>query len=118
MGVFFIDSSQTYSTTTVLRRYTSGAIGSVVAVEEGYGHSADLDRIESGGCIEGAAPDLISRKAYERGRAQQGTLGSGNHFLEVQAVDEVTDPATAAAFGLEKGSLAVGVLVWLQVLAY
>lgn len=69
-------------------------------MEKGYGSPSDLERIESGGCIDGADPDIISRKAYERGRAQQGTLGSGNHFLEIQFVDEIYDEKAANAFGL------------------
>jgi tRNA-splicing ligase RtcB len=77
------------------------------AVEEGYGTAEDLDCIESRGCIEGADPDIISAKAYERGRAQQGTLGSGNHFLEIQYVDEVYDEQAAQAFGLFRGHLTV-----------
>ena len=74
--------------------------GAKWAVGEGYGEPSDLERIESGGHIEGADPSLISQKAYERGRAQQGTLGSGNHFLEIQYVDEIYDEEAASAFGL------------------
>jgi tRNA-splicing ligase RtcB len=70
------------------------------AVENGYGENDDLLHTESGGCLEGADPSLISEKAYERGRAQQGTLGSGNHFLEVQYVEEVYDKKSADALGL------------------
>lgn len=77
------------------------------AVEKGYGDAADLERIESGGEIQGADPDLISKKAYERGRAQQGTLGSGNHFLEIQYVDEIYDETAANAMGLFKGQMTV-----------
>lgn len=77
------------------------------AVENGYGESEDLERIESGGCIEGADPSIISDKAYERGRAQQGTLGSGNHFLEVQYVDEIYDERAATELGLFKGQITV-----------
>ncbi len=77
------------------------------AVEEGYGEMSDLERIESGGCIDGANPDLISKKAYERGRAQQGTLGSGNHFLEIQYVDEIYDEKSANAIGLFEGQITV-----------
>lgn len=76
-------------------------------VEQGMGESADLERIESGGYIEGADPSLISDKAYERGRAQQGTLGSGNHFLEIQHVDEIYDEKAANALGLFKGQVTV-----------
>jgi tRNA-splicing ligase RtcB len=77
------------------------------AVERGMGHAEDLERTESGGRIEGADPSLISEKAYERGRAQQGTLGSGNHFLEIQHVDEVYDEGAANALGLFRGQVTV-----------
>ncbi len=77
------------------------------AVENGYGDSSDLERIESGGCIEGADPSIISDKAYERGRAQQGTLGSGNHFLEVQYVDEIYDEKAATELSLFKDQITV-----------
>lgn len=81
--------------------------GAQWAVEQGIGEAPDLERIESGGFIEGADPDIISRKAYERGRAQQGTLGSGNHFLEVQHVDEIYDEKVANALGLFVGQVTV-----------
>jgi tRNA-splicing ligase RtcB (3'-phosphate/5'-hydroxy nucleic acid ligase) len=77
------------------------------AVEQGFGEGADLEKIESGGCIEGADPSLISKKAYERGRAQQGTLGSGNHFLEVQYVDEIYDETAANSIGIFKDQVTV-----------
>ncbi|WP_333654355.1 RtcB family protein [Dissulfurispira sp.] len=77
------------------------------AVEKGLGDASDLEKIESGGCLEGADPSIVSQKAYERGRAQQGTLGSGNHFLEVQYVDEIYDEKTANALGLFKDQVTV-----------
>ncbi len=77
------------------------------AVENGFGEAADMERIESGGMIEGADPSLISSKAYERGRAQQGTLGSGNHFLEIQYVDEIYDENAANSLGLFEGQMTV-----------
>ncbi|MCI0468742.1 MAG: RtcB family protein [Nitrospirae bacterium] len=77
------------------------------AVEKGFGEPSDIERIESGGCLEGADPALISRKAYERGRAQQGTLGSGNHFLEIQYVDEIYDDKAAHLLGLFKNQITV-----------
>jgi tRNA-splicing ligase RtcB len=77
------------------------------AVEQGFGDAGDLDKTESGGCIEGADPSLISKKAYERGGAQQGTLGSGNHFLEVQYVDEVYDEKAANVMGLFRDQVTV-----------
>jgi tRNA-splicing ligase RtcB len=77
------------------------------AVEQGYGEADDLGRIESGGTIPGADPDAVTGKAYERGRGQVGSLGSGNHFLEVQVVDEVRLPDVAAALGLAPGRVTV-----------
>ncbi|MBI3591976.1 MAG: RtcB family protein [Nitrospirae bacterium] len=77
------------------------------AVEKGLGDASDLGRIESGGCLEGADPSLISKKAYDRGGAQQGTLGSGNHFLEVQYVDQIYDEGAANALGLFKDQITV-----------
>lgn len=76
-------------------------------VEQGLGEAEDLERIESGGALAGADPDAVSPRALERGASQLGSLGSGNHFLEVQVVDEVYEPATAQAFGLFEGGLAV-----------
>lgn len=77
------------------------------AVERGYGEASDLERIESHGCIDNADPSLISSKAYQRGQAQQGTLGSGNHFLEIQYVDKIYDPLAADGFGLFEGQVTV-----------
>jgi tRNA-splicing ligase RtcB (3'-phosphate/5'-hydroxy nucleic acid ligase) len=77
------------------------------AVSRGYGSRADLDHIEEGGCLRGADPDVISARAYTRGRPQLGTLGSGNHFVEIDYVDEVYDPAAASALGLERDRIAV-----------
>lgn len=77
------------------------------AVEQGFGDAGDLEKTESGGCIEGADSSLISNKAYERGKAQQGTLGSGNHFLEVQYVDEIYDERAANSLGLFYGQVTV-----------
>jgi tRNA-splicing ligase RtcB (3'-phosphate/5'-hydroxy nucleic acid ligase) len=81
--------------------------GAQWAVEQGFGEPGDLKKIESGGCIEGADPSLISNKAYERGRSQQGTLGSGNHFLEVQYVDEIYDEKAANSLGLFRDQVTV-----------
>ncbi len=75
------------------------------AVERGLGGGDDLEHTEEEGCLDGADPGLVSEKAFKRGREQQGTLGSGNHFLEVQYVDKVYSPEAAAAFGLEEGAL-------------
>jgi tRNA-splicing ligase RtcB len=81
--------------------------GAMWAVENGFGESSDIERIESRGMIDGADPSLISNKAYERGRAQQGTLGSGNHFLEIQYVDEIYDENAANSLGLFEGQMTV-----------
>jgi tRNA-splicing ligase RtcB len=75
------------------------------AVENGYGWSQDLERIEAGGTIDGADPDHVSQRATERGRAQVGTLGSGNHFIEIGYVGEVYDDEAATALGLSVGSV-------------
>ena len=77
------------------------------AVEQGFGDASDLEKIESGGYIDGADPSLISKKAYERGRVQQGTLGSGNHFLEVQYIDEIYDEKAANSLGFFPGQVTV-----------
>jgi len=71
-------------------------------VERGYGWHRDLVRMEEGGCIEGADPSIVTDHAIQRGINQLGTLGSGNHYLEVQVVsnDRIFDPVTAAAFGI------------------
>jgi tRNA-splicing ligase RtcB len=75
-------------------------LGARWAVERGYGWADDPDVIESGGTMPQADPDAVSPEAKKRGRAQIGTLGSGNHFLEVQVVDEIYDLRAAGAMGL------------------
>lgn len=70
------------------------------AVKQGFGLEEDQEYIEERGCIQGADPDLISDRALERGKAQLGTLGSGNHFVEVGYVDEVYDEHAAKDLGL------------------
>ncbi len=78
------------------------------AVEQGYGWPEDLEAIEGGGALPGANPEKVSRRAKERGLAQLGTLGSGNHFLEVQVIDHIYDPERAAAMGIrETGQVVV-----------
>jgi len=74
--------------------------GAIWAVEHGMGEREDVELSESGGALEGADPSVISDRAYERGVAQQGTLGSGNHFLEIQYVEEIYDQAAADKLGL------------------
>jgi tRNA-splicing ligase RtcB len=74
-------------------------------VEHGYGRNEDLEYTEDHGAIKGADPDAVSSRAYERGKSQSGTLGSGNHFIEVQVIDKVFDESLAAVFGLEIGQV-------------
>ncbi len=81
--------------------------GAKWAIEKGFGTAEDLDHIEEKGCIEGGDPDRISEKAMERGKAQLGTLGSGNHFVEVGYVAEIFDEAIAQALGLWKDQVTV-----------
>lgn len=76
-------------------------MGAAWAVQEGMGDDADLARTEECGCIKDADFSKVGKRAKKRGRPQIGTLGSGNHFLEVQAVDEIYEPETAKAFGIE-----------------
>ncbi len=76
-------------------------------VEHGYGRHDDLEYTEERGAIKGAIPDAVSERAYERGKAQSGTLGSGNHFLEVQAIDQIYDKEAAGIFELEAGQVTV-----------
>ncbi len=77
------------------------------AVAEGFGQTDDTPYIEAGGCIPGADPNAVSERAYNRGRNQLGTLGSGNHFIEVGVVDSIYDAPAAQALGLEPGQLTV-----------
>jgi tRNA-splicing ligase RtcB len=76
-------------------------------VGRGLATEADLDHTEARGCLEGARPEMVSERALERGYDQCGTLGSGNHFLEVQIVDAVFDQRAAGAMGLEKDMVCV-----------
>jgi tRNA-splicing ligase RtcB len=80
--------------------------GARYVVRHGRGWDEDLDHTEAGGCLDGADPDAVSKRAAERGKNQVGSLGAGNHFLEIQAVDEVFDAATAEAFGMAVGGIA------------
>jgi len=77
------------------------------AVSQGMGEPEDLVFTEAGGCIPGADPDAVSHKAHERGRDQTGTLGSGNHFEEIQVVSEIYDEQAANALGLFLGHVTV-----------
>ncbi len=77
------------------------------AVQRGYGTKEDLECTEEGGAMQGADPLAVSERAYERGKAQSGTLGSGNHFLEIQVIDQLYDSKLADAFGLTLGQVTV-----------
>jgi len=76
--------------------------GSRWALEKGFGEAEDIVVTEESGCIKGANPDKVSGKAKKRGIPQLGTLGSGNHFLEVEVVDEIYDRDTADAMGINE----------------
>jgi tRNA-splicing ligase RtcB len=77
------------------------------AVEKGYGTQDDLECTEEYGAIQGADPDAVSDRAYERGKAQSGTLGSGNHFLEIQVIDQLYDRDLCDTFGMDLGQITV-----------
>ncbi len=81
--------------------------GAAWAVEHGYGTESDLEYIEENGCVQAADSNLVSQKALERGRSQLGTLGSGNHFLEVGYVAEIYDKKAAQVLGLEMDQVTV-----------
>ncbi|PMQ01929.1 MAG: RNA-splicing ligase RtcB [Dictyoglomus sp. NZ13-RE01] len=83
------------------------ANGARWAVKKGYGSKEDLNRIEEGGCLRYANPDKVSKKAKERGESQLGTLGSGNHFLEVQVVSRVFEPEIAEKIGIFEGQIVI-----------
>jgi tRNA-splicing ligase RtcB len=77
------------------------------AVERGYGIAEDLECTEENGEIQGADPSVVSERAYKRGKAQSGTLGSGNHFLEVQVIDQLYDRDVCDELGLDLGQITV-----------
>jgi len=79
------------------------------AVDEGYGREEDLARTEERGCMAGARPEAVSDRARRRQRDEMGTLGSGNHYLEVQRVARIYDAASADAFGLRKDQVVVSI---------
>jgi tRNA-splicing ligase RtcB (3'-phosphate/5'-hydroxy nucleic acid ligase) len=81
--------------------------GAAWAVERGYGSPEDLEHTEDSGALPGADPAAVSERAYARGQDQVGTLGSGNHFLEIQVVEEVFDSEAAQAYGLRPGQVTV-----------
>ena len=83
--------------------------GAAWAVKAGYGRPEDLERLEEGGSMAGADPSAVSSRAKQRGGPQLGTLGSGNHFIEIQEVVEIYDAQAARAFGLFEGQLALSI---------
>lgn len=78
-----------------------------VVRQRGFGFEEDLEHAESNGCLDDADPGKVSVRAHERGRGQLGSMGSGNHFVELQLVESVVDPAAAAAMGLAAGQATV-----------
>jgi tRNA-splicing ligase RtcB len=85
------------------------ANGAKWAVENGYGIKDDLRFIEAGGCIAGANPAQVSEQAKKRQLSEMGTLGSGNHYLELQKVIEIYDEDAARAFGIEKDDVKISI---------
>ena len=81
--------------------------GAAWALEHGWGDARDLERIEEQGQMAGAKPEWVSERAKERQRQEMGTLGSGNHYLEVQAVAEIFDAKVAEVFGLQQDAVVV-----------
>ena len=81
--------------------------GSRWALKQGYANEADVRRTEEGGRLEGADPAKVSQRAKQRGRPQLGTLGAGNHFIEIDVVDQIFDPHAAQVMGLQEGNLVV-----------
>lgn len=79
------------------------------AVEQGFGNRDDLERVEEHGCMQGAEPAEVSDHAKKRQRDEMGTLGSGNHYLEVQHVAEVYDPQVGAAFNVKPGDAVISI---------
>ncbi len=80
------------------------------AIEKGFAERLDKDSIEDYGRLENAEPDFVSKKAIDRGREELGTLGAGNHFLEIDVVEKVFDASLASSFGLFPGQI----LVWMH----
>ncbi|MEW6076387.1 MAG: RtcB family protein [Thermodesulfobacteriota bacterium] len=78
------------------------ATGAPWAIKRGLGEEGDIDRTEDGGCMAGADPEAVSDRALERGKKQLGTLGSGNHFIEVGVIEEIFDQRAAVRMGLHQ----------------
>ncbi|MCD6590300.1 RtcB family protein [Candidatus Woesearchaeota archaeon] len=81
--------------------------GSYWALEKGYATRQEVEHTEENGRMKEADPSKVSKRAMARGRKQLGTLGSGNHFLEIQIVEKIFDPGTAKAYGLEEGMITI-----------
>ncbi len=81
--------------------------GSAWAIKQGFGWNEDIERTEQKGCIENADPSALSERAIQRGHNQLGTLGAGNHFIEIQQVEDIFDSEVAKAFGLKKGQITI-----------
>ncbi len=81
--------------------------GAQWAIENGYGWEEDLKFLEENGCMKGADPDVVSVKAKRRGIPQLGSLGSGNHFLEIQSVNDIFDEEIAKQYGLERNQVVI-----------
>jgi tRNA-splicing ligase RtcB len=79
----------------------------ILVAERGFGNEEDVRRTESQGCLPGADPDKVSQRARQRGRDQVGTAGSGNHFVELQRVQEIFDQQASEAYGLQEDGLTV-----------
>ncbi len=104
VGAGYRGGGRVLDATDVERVLTQGARW---AVDAGFGTDEDLRKTESGGLMPKADPSKVSARAIQRGRAQLGTVGSGNHFIELGYVDEVYRPDVAARLGLEKGTVTV-----------
>ena len=83
--------------------------GALWAIENGFGEKNDLRFIEAGGCAKNADPSQVSDQAKQRQLEEMGTLGSGNHYLEIQKVVEIYDKEAAAAFGIEEGDIKISI---------
>ncbi|MCK4418858.1 RtcB family protein, partial [Candidatus Aerophobetes bacterium] len=81
--------------------------GAKWAVKKGYGSAEDLERTEDYGRMQGADAEKVSQQALKRGKNQLGTLGSGNHFLEIDLVEKIFLPRVAEVFGLEENQIAL-----------
>lgn len=82
-------------------------VGANWALKRGYATDADLERTEENGCMAGADPTKVSQRAQKRGKGQVGTLGAGNHFIEIDVVSETADPSAAQRIGLFAGQIAI-----------